>query len=215
MKYPLRIPRMPSKLSDSLHLRLNTYALAASTAGVGMLALAQTVDAKIVHTPVYEKIPPTFGWIWFPISLTNNGVYDGAFANVDTFSIKQLWFDAYGGAGFIMGPLSAGRTIGPKGPFEGSGRMADAYSKCEGPWGDVHDRYLGLEFQIKGKIHYGWVRMNVTCHTHVVHATITGYAYETIPNKAIIAGKTKGRDVVTVQPNAVPGSLGRLALGRK
>jgi len=111
MKYPLRIPRMPSKLSDSLHLRLNTYALAASTAGVGMLALAQTVDAKIVHTPVYEKIPPTFGWIWFPISLTNNGVYDGAFANVDTFSIKQLWFDAYGGAGFIMVPyLQVGQS---------------------------------------------------------------------------------------------------------
>jgi hypothetical protein len=38
---------------------------------------------------------------------------------------------------------------------------------------------------------------------------LSGYAYETIANKAIIAGKTKGPDVITVQP----GSLGRLAQG--
>jgi hypothetical protein len=38
---------------------------------------------------------------------------------------------------------------------------------------------------------------------------LSGYAYETIPNKAIIAGKTIGRDVITVQP----GSLGHLAAG--
>jgi uncharacterized repeat protein (TIGR03803 family) len=38
---------------------------------------------------------------------------------------------------------------------------------------------------------------------------LTGYAYETIANKSIIAGKTKGPDVVTVQP----ASLGHLARG--
>ena len=27
-----------------------------------------------------------------------------------------------------------------------------------------------------------------------ITATLTGYAYETVPNKAIIAGKTKGPD---------------------
>jgi hypothetical protein len=41
--------------------------------------------------------------------------------------------------------------------------------------------------------------------------TLTGYAYETIPGKPIIAGETKGPDVITMQP----GSPGRLALGRK
>ena len=38
---------------------------------------------------------------------------------------------------------------------------------------------------------------------------LTGYAYETIPNKLIITGKTKGPDVITAQP----GSLGHLAQG--
>jgi hypothetical protein len=42
-------------------------------------------------------------------------------------------------------------------------------------------------------------------------ATSTGYAYESVPNKPIVAGKTKGPDVITV----LPGSLGQLAAGRK
>ena len=40
---------------------------------------------------------------------------------------------------------------------------------------------------------------------------VTGYAYETIPNKAIIAGKTKGPEDSAEQPTP----LGRLALGRR
>ena len=44
----------------------------------------------------------------------------------------------------------------------------------------------------------------------MITATLIGYAYETIPNKSIIAGKTKGADV-TVQH----GTLGHLAMGRK
>ena len=42
-------------------------------------------------------------------------------------------------------------------------------------------------------------------------ALLTGYAYETVPNKAIITGKTKGPDVVTTQATTLSG----LALGRK
>jgi hypothetical protein len=38
-------------------------------------------------------------------------------------------------------------------------------------------------------------------------ALLTGYAYETAPNKSITAGKCKGVEVITVQPT----SLGNLA----
>jgi hypothetical protein len=44
-----------------------------------------------------------------------------------------------------------------------------------------------------------------------ITATLTGYAYETIPNKPIIAGETNGPDAFTVQER----SLGHLAAGRK
>jgi hypothetical protein len=85
-----------------------------------------------------------------------------------------------------------------------------------GPWENggkgVKNRYLGLRFQIKGKTHYGWARLNFASPQL---AKLTGYAYETIPNKTIIAGQTKGPNVATPQPETAPGSLGRLALGCK
>jgi hypothetical protein len=45
-----RPSRKPSTLSESLQRHLNAYALAASAAGVGMSALAQPAEAKIVYT---------------------------------------------------------------------------------------------------------------------------------------------------------------------
>ena len=64
-----------------------------------------------------------------------------------------------------------------------------------------------------GRFHYGWARLNVVIDNpklnQINRVLLTGYAYETIPNKPIIAGKTKGPDVTTVQP----ASLGHLAAG--
>ena len=85
---------------------------------------------------------------------------------------------------------------------------------CGGPWNNARRRYLGLRFKIKGKTHYGWARLNESCiqdgkRGAAAKALLTGYAYETIPNKPIVAGKTKGPDVITVKP----GSLGALAAG--
>jgi hypothetical protein len=51
MKRSLHPARTPARLSDSLHHRLNVYALAASAAGMGLLALARPAEGKIVYTP--------------------------------------------------------------------------------------------------------------------------------------------------------------------
>src|ERR1700722_12919299 len=65
--------RQPVLLSDSLSHRLNSYALLASAAGVGMLALAQPAQAKIVYTKTHQKLllkNPNF------LDLNNDGVID-------------------------------------------------------------------------------------------------------------------------------------------
>jgi len=86
----------------------------------------------------------------------------------------------------------------------------------------VNNRYLGVKFEIKGQTHFGWARLNVQVQLPLtITATLTGYAYETIPNKPIMAGKTKGPDDVMVgEPDAVrimpppePATLGILARG--
>ncbi|HWY56432.1 MAG TPA: PEP-CTERM sorting domain-containing protein [Terriglobales bacterium] len=98
-----------------------------------------------------------------------------------------------------------------------------------GPWMNggkgVRDRYLGIRFAINGRLHFGWARMTVKPGGNVngnptFTATLTGYAYETIPGKAIVAGQTKSSDGVVERPGAAlttptpePATLGMLALG--
>jgi hypothetical protein len=125
--------------------------------------------------------------------------------------------------------LPAGARVGPISKFPvhhpfmavelfKRGARTSQYSDL-GPWvgkgKGVRNRYLGLKFVIHGKVHYGWARFSVTLGHHRqyddVSGTLTGYAYETVPNKPIITGQTKGRDVITVEPE----TLGELAGGTK
>jgi hypothetical protein len=214
------------RLADLEH-RVSMYALAASAAGVGMLALAQPAEGKIVYTKAHVSIGQ---FARFPLDLNHDGVPDFALVN-------SAWGTTFGGASSlaifpysksnqvwgtqgVASALYAGVKVGPKGPFlqGGAGMVACQGSiggnkPCFWPWNKASQRYLGLKFSIKGKTHFGWARLTMSCPPIV--GSLTGYAYETIPNRPIITGKTKGSDVITVQQDAAPGGLGRLALGRK
>jgi hypothetical protein len=95
-----------------------------------------------------------------------------------------------------------------------------------GSWVNVNERYLGLKFQINGETHYGWARLNVKFRpglpkNRTWEALLTGYAYETVAGKGIIAGQTKGgdgsdeRSDATTHDQVEPhfATLGTLALG--
>ncbi len=230
--------RKPADLSDSLHHRLNMYALAASTAGVGLLSLAQPAEAGIVYTPANKGIPRCTYHLkqCFKLDLNHDGKAD-FYIGVDQSTYRSvsnilLWAGpaAQGNqvAGFessasyfgqIAYALRAGQRIGPDLRFSG-GLMAGRFrpkghrsGNCVGDWNNVTKQYLGLRFHIGDhQPHYGWARLDASCarRGHVGEkGLLTGYAYETTPNKPIIAGKTKGPDVITVDPS----SLGRLAQG--
>jgi hypothetical protein len=221
-------PRTPSKLSESLHHRLNSYALAASAAGVSLLALAPPAEAKIVYTPVHHVIGPNsryqlrlnhdktdFTLVNFA-SFPTNGHVCSVFQQPAQRGNKAM--GSFGRGSVLDWALYRGKTIGPSVAsrfYAGNAKLVDSWSVggCEGSifgrWYNVTNRYLGLMFQIKGKTHYGWARLSVTVKAETITATLTGYAYETIPNWGIIAGKTKGLDVITVQP----ATLGALAAG--
>jgi len=119
--------------------------------------------------------------------------------------------------------LRGGTLIGPQQSFSG-GLMASFVvrtyrvrpNQCRGQgfWlyycanntNGSEQGYLGLKFSIHGQAHYGWARLNVFTNWNApaLSATLLGYAYETIPNKPIIAGRTHGKDEAT---------LGHLATG--
>jgi len=224
-----RAARLPGELEKSL---LN-YAAAATAAGVGLLALAASAEARIVYTRANEQIVPDHR---FPLDLNHDKKTD--FTLVDTVgaifftnwgvltaypnrSGNAIWgYQATGGlrfasalpAGFKLGPnkgFSLGQKVMAQSTFLGGRRQYS--TSCKGPWKGAINRYLGFQFKIKTETHYGWARLNITCNQTEVTGTLTGYAYETIPNKPIITGRIKSADDNDVALT----TLGRLALGRK
>lgn len=236
--------RKTFKVSDFLNRQLNAYALAASAAGVSVLALARASEAKVVYTETHQV---THARVPLYLDLNHDGINDFVLRTIYYAGTSgfEMGLDAAGyrnnavaGKRFTDGSyffsaasaLPAGAEIGPKRPFpvrfpfmaeelfKKNVRTSSGYSDV-GPWvgkgKGVRDRYLGLKFIIHGKVHYGWARLSVTLGHHRqyddVSGTLTGYAYETVPNKPIIAGQITGPEVITVQPE----TLGELARGRK
>jgi hypothetical protein len=78
-----------------------------------------------------------------------------------------------------------------------------------GSWADKRDRYLGLVFEIAGKEHFGWARLSVHGFCYRCIARMTGYAYETVPGRPIVAGDIG----LSTESASEPITLGTLALG--
>jgi len=232
-----RATRLPSQLSASLHKRLSAYTLAASAAGVGMLALAQSAEARIIYTPTHVKIgPPENGdMAYYELKFDGQMAFTISF-NTDAASSQSFWSQVallprpgYSSSNEVVGHPKKGQVglasalrYGVKIGSQREGRnFRMAFHKTygnqttrSGPWANggkgVTNRYAGLKFSLNGEIHYGWARMSVKIAKGIgIFTVLTGYAFETIPNKPIIAGKTKEPDVVTVQP----ATLGHLAAG--
>jgi len=219
-------PRTPLKVSESLHQRLNSYALAASAAGVGMLALAQPAEARIEYTKASVEIQPRSR---FFLELNHNRG-DFKFVNhvTHTYYTGNPFRDnlkiapqGHNGVWSHAAVLASGVQVGSKGPFQRSSQlMVRFYNYCTrashschtstiGSWQNISRGYLGLKFFIQGKAHYGWARLNVTVTDKGIYALLTGYAYETVPNKPIITGKTKGPNVITLPDHPSHAHLAR------
>jgi hypothetical protein len=259
-------PRKAADLPDSLHQRLAMYALAASAAGVSLLALAQPADAKIIYTPANVLLDGKP----FPLDLNHDGIVDfflfryhehtSTFAN-DLLACHRPFV---GDRTFCASSTGATNSLNAIRVIESMGRSwatalhrgakiqrGDRFRnriavtlgqvkdlilstpRWYGPWFNggkgVTDRYLGIKFKIRPSethFHYGWARISVTTMSYGFTATLTGYAYETIPSKSIIAGQTKitlddptnrlGASLTKPIPDtSQPASLGVLALGAR
>ncbi len=200
--------------SNNLNRQVGLYCVAAAVAGVSMLALAEPAQAEVVVTKKTIPIPmvpfPTVGLV--RISMANNGINNFGLNlyNESNSMISDRGVGVWGVSeqdGVIVGgsfyakalALTRGAVIGPSANFfayslaliEGS----EAFSSnrtFRGFWKDSKNRYLGVSFPINGETHYGWIRLTVTtdpnAHGPFMSAKITGYAYETVANKPILAG---------------------------
>jgi hypothetical protein len=223
-----------SVFPEALQQRLNSYALMAGAAGVSLLALTSPSTAEIVYTKTHQVIGVNSS---YGIDFNHDGTIDLTIQD----KTSQGCFDGCNGLGSLLAVLPGtnevvddvygavamkpGMRIGQGDPQKG-GTQFMAFGSLQGSfpggsWVNVNNRYLGLKFSINGETHYGWARLSVQAQVPMFFtATLTGYAYETIPNKAIVAGQTReGNDVapnaVLNVPAAQSGTLGMLALGKK
>jgi hypothetical protein len=233
--------RKAVRLSASSENLLGSYALAATAAGVSLLALAQPAHADIVYTPAHTKIK---SGTFTPLDLNNDGTPDFAFMkNYSHSSVSYLNLYRAPSQGsnaavaavghryrFSPAALPFGAPIGSSQQFLKNGVSRMAYrdqggSQFKGPWANhgqgFKHRYLGLKFQINGTLHFGWARLKIVISNNEMQAYITGYAYETVANKSLTAGQTKeaAESSSEARPASLnvytpePRTLGALALG--
>jgi hypothetical protein len=210
----------------------------AAAIGLASLSIAPALNAEIVYTPANETVGGMLGVATLQIDLNNDGVPDFVLTayNYVTFTTIFQSFRYLNARGLQSNQIlnshnqgnlnlaladAQGQMIGPTttGPFKfGSrGEMnwlifeydgdGNSWRSSRGFWLNATNRYLGIKFYIDGEIHYGWARLNA----HAGYAQLTGYAYETIPNKPIRAGV-----LPTPESNAAPqkpATLGVLAMG--
>ncbi len=235
--------RKPFNISDSLNRQLNTYAQAASVAGVSVLALAGASEAKVVYTETHQVTQTGFPLY---IDLNHDGVKD-FLVRTDFYSGSsglEVGLDAVANAGnavagkrfslsgyFVSAAyaLPAGARIGPnvgfsvRFPFMAEElfkkNVGSQYSDL-GAWAGksdkgVSNRYLGLKFVLDGEVHYGWARFSVALGHRRQFDDVSG----TLTGYAYETVSSK--PIVTGQttgPDVItvrPDTLGGLALGRR
>jgi hypothetical protein len=223
-----------SRSSASLEKHMAAYALV-GVAGAGLLAVAPDAEAEVVYTPTHVVMEQGST---YDLDVNHDGVVDFIFSNIgSTFGFIQDFavspqghLNAVVNEGFCISSngfprdapaaLASGVPIGKALKFAPYGECmrSDFYSDIQGHWQDVTNRYLGLALRIDGEVHYGWARLS-TAGIRTFQAVLTGYAYETEPGKAIVAGDegAGGDDAESVDPASetagIGRSLGKLALG--
>jgi hypothetical protein len=236
------LARSLTHLSARLDQHLLGYATAATAAGVGALALAQPAEAKIVYTP--SDIPITANGPAVQIDLNHDGVPDFSFYNFVQSGDARVGArppEGTYGHFFWVQPAQPGNAIGAITSFTGAACAAELdpdrqvgpgknfqsavlpMSSIFGtygnpgtlhcPWRGNKGGFLGLKFVVNGETFYGWAHVTLGGPP-----TVTGYAFENVPNTAIQTGATKGAQKTdasgpTVPSVPQPASLGMLALG--
>jgi hypothetical protein len=221
------------RLSGKLEKNLRAYASAAGATGVSLLAVTNVADAKIIYTKIHHVIPPHHNFL---LDLHKKGITDFLIANKSTvtyynFSYDRVYVNPARANSFVgvrsqASALPSGSRVGAGAPFYsghvysrqvfGTMAVAPIRTSGSGPWfrDRGKTRYLGLKFSIKGQYHYGWARVRVSSKQGKYHLTfeavLTGYAYETIPGKPIVTGKTHDNNAPAASR---PASLGALAAG--
>lgn len=235
--------RLSTELSESLERNLKHYALAASAAGVGLLASGQRAEAKVVYTPA--NVPIIYDATPVPLDLNHDGTNDftlSAIAPGGRFyktyiqvapvaSANRVWGmvekGGFRSASFLAAAdLPRGVEVGPKGRFANAGaeKLAEKFwylgtaSTSTGSFGPWANYGKGVMNRFLG------FKFTINGETHYGWARLNVVFQSTIPYATLtgyayetVANKpilTAGvAAAANTSTEAQPATLGHLARG--
>ena len=194
----------------------NSGRLAAySTMAAALTAVVVDANAEVYYTDIEDETIEVGGY--FEADIDGDGTTDFVFSGGSTSSSGGSIWSFVSGFGIVssvglgnssnqfigsVGPyynygsaLEEGALIGPDGAWlnypslSNSAVMAsNFYGVTYGNFPGEGEMYLGIQFSVKGNLHYGWMR--VEADINPAYMTIYDWAYEGIPNQPIEAGST-------------------------
>ena len=165
MKRP-SAPRKTAALPESIHHRLNMYAIAAGAAGVSVLALSQPTEARIIYTSAHVTIGVGQS---YKLDLNHDGIADFTLLNTKRTSSSTAFYSLferpakgnavearYSHNGFTRlakalsrgARIQSGRAFNHKSALMASVFYGPAGTVSSGSWLNVSGRYLGLRFRV-------------------------------------------------------------------
>jgi hypothetical protein len=170
-----------------------------------LFVLRSTTHAQgIVYTPLQEPLNYGPVSLSYNLDLNNDGTTDyvlfcdagGAYLTPQ--SVNAIIWDGTSVAAINRGELisSSPSSLNPayawfdagSGPYVALGAQAifDGQPFYGGNFSGK-DAFIGLQFQIAGSTHYGWIEVNN--YQDVAAGQVLGWAYETTPDMPIFAGE--------------------------
>jgi hypothetical protein len=200
--------------------QISGYCLAASAAGVTVLACSSPVDAAPVCTTTTISFRDTMS---YPLNPASQKV--APFNVVQTYNNVSSLSHYVGLRGFFTpnipsantvldangfpADLPAGAVIGPdanfgKGNSYGEFFQFQYFQGVTGPFASGQPGYAGFEFSQAGQTHYGWIRMRVVQkQRYYPFLLVSEYGYESTPNTAIAAGSC-ATSASSIEPGPEP-----------
>lgn len=202
------------KLSTRLEQQLHFYAVAASAAGVALLACVAPADARIIcgQPGLLLQGNETFPvnpakQQYAPFNLAQTWTYRKSCDATTCWT--SLWNRAFftpntAGANAMLASnsfpaaLSPGAEIGPSGRF-GKGKsygLLFTYGNIGSGTANHHkgnfdfgtNGYVGYKFSIAGKDHFGWARLDAELSQKKTTTKLQTFGYETVPGRGLRAG---------------------------
>ena len=202
------------QLCTSLEQQLRSYAVAASAAGVALLACVMPANARIIcgRPGLLLQGNETFPvnpakQQYAPFNLAQTWIYWTSCDQTSCFT--HLWNRAFFtpnaadanemlASNSFPAALPSGAEIGPSGRF-GKGKSygllftygnigSGTVNHHKGNFGFGTNGYVGYKLLIAGKDHFGWARLGAELNQKKTTTKLLTFGYETVPGRALRAG---------------------------